>query len=213
MRIGAMGVPWGICRPVSRAASGYDWYYPSPEARAAQQRQPITDGAYGEPWVWRYKDMRNWWANPHHERIAGLRQEQPTPWVPMSKPIWFTEFGCPAVDKGANQPNKFLDLKSSESGLPFFSNGQRDDAMQMAYLRAMLGYWARPEVNPISPVYGGAMIDMSRAFVWAWDARPYPAFPGRQELWDDGQNHARGHWVTGRLGTRSVGSVIKALCG
>ena len=192
---------------------GYDWYYPSPEARAAQQRQPITDGAYGEPWVWRYKDMRNWWANPHHERIAGLRQEQPTPWVPMSKPIWFTEFGCPAVDKGANQPNKFLDPKSSESGLPFFSNGQRDDAMQMAYLRAMLGYWARPEVNPISPVYGGAMIDMTRAFVWAWDARPYPAFPGRQELWDDGQNHARGHWVTGRLGTRSVGSVIKALCG
>ncbi len=32
---------------------GYDWYYPSQEARDLQLREPITDGAYGEPWVWR----------------------------------------------------------------------------------------------------------------------------------------------------------------
>ena len=47
----------------------------------------------------------------------------PTAWVPQSKPIWLTEIGCPAVDKGANQPSVFPDPKSSESALPYFSNG------------------------------------------------------------------------------------------
>jgi hypothetical protein len=47
--------------------------------------------------------------------------------VPQSKPIWFTEIGCPAVDKGANQPSVFPDPKSSESGVPYFSTAKRDD--------------------------------------------------------------------------------------
>jgi hypothetical protein len=36
---------------------GYDWFYHSPEARAAQIRTPITDEAHGEPWIWRFKDI------------------------------------------------------------------------------------------------------------------------------------------------------------
>jgi hypothetical protein len=94
---------------------GYDWYYHSGDARNAQIRTPITDGAHDEPWVYRYKDLRNWWLNTHHERVGGVRNELPTDWEPQSKPIWFTELGCAAVDKGTNQPNKFLDAKSSES--------------------------------------------------------------------------------------------------
>lgn len=103
---------------------GYDWYYATPEEAEAQIRAPIEDQAHNEPWVWRYKDVRGWWSNPHHERIGGTRQANPTAWVPQSKPIWFTELGCAAIDKGTNQPNKFLDPKSSESGLPLYSNGQ-----------------------------------------------------------------------------------------
>ena len=57
---------------------GYDWYYHSQEAEAAQIRTGITDEAHGEPWVWRYKDMRGWWENSHHERIGGVRQATPT---------------------------------------------------------------------------------------------------------------------------------------
>ena len=96
---------------------GFDWYYHSPEALEAQIRTPITDGD-GEPWVWRYKDLKGWWSNPHHDRIGGQRQATPTDWEPGSKPIWFTEIGCAAIDKGTNEPNKFLDPKSSESFLP-----------------------------------------------------------------------------------------------
>ncbi len=191
---------------------GHDWYYPSSEARAAQRREPITDGSHGEPWVYRYKDLRGWWSNRHHERIGGVRQALPTGWEPQSKPIWFTELGCAAVDKGANQPNKFLDPKSSESDLPRYSNGLRDELMQRQYLRAVHAYWNEPAHNPVSELYGAPMIDMSRALVWAWDARPYPWFPGLGALWSDGSNYRRGHWLNGRCSARTLASVVAEVC-
>ena len=50
---------------------GYDWYYPTEEARIAQRRELISDGRYNEPWTFRYKDLRGWWSNTHHNRING----------------------------------------------------------------------------------------------------------------------------------------------
>ncbi|WP_397543030.1 baseplate multidomain protein megatron [Roseovarius salis] len=191
---------------------GYDWYYHSDQARDAQIRTPITDGAHGEPWVWRYKDIRNWWATPHHDRVAGVRSEQASPWVPQSKPVRFTEYGCPAVDKGTNQPNKFLDEKSSESALPHYSSGMQDELIQYQYLRAIAGYWRDPGNNPVSAVYGGPMLDMDHAYAWAWDARPYPYFPNNTALWTDGANHLRGHWITGRVSAWRLATVIEESC-
>ena len=191
---------------------GYDWYYHSTEARDAQIRTPITDGEGDEPWIYRHKDIRNWWANVHHDRVDGIRQENPSAWVPGSKPIRFTEYGCAAIDKGTNQPNKFLDLKSSESSLPWFSTGARDDLMQMQYLRAFVDYWSDPANNPISAEYGAPMIDMSRAYVWAWDTRPYPFFPNNRSLWSDGQNYARGHWLNGRSSSQPLSSLVGEIC-
>lgn len=191
---------------------GYDWFYASDEARKTQTRDPITDGAYGEPWVFRYKDLKGWWENQHFDRIAGVREETPSPWVPGSKPFWFTEMGCSAVDKGTNQPNKFVDAKSSESSLPRYSNGARDDLIQNHYLRAMVSFWAQPENNPVSPSYGAPMVNMDRAFVWAWDARPYPYFPNNLDLWSDAENYGRGHWINGRTSARSLASVVSEIC-
>lgn len=191
---------------------GYDWYYHSPEAAAAQIRTPIVDGDHGEHWVWRYKDIRGWWENAHYERIGGARQTVETDWVPQSKPIWFTEYGCAAIDKGTNQPNKFLDPKSSESKLPKYSDGRRDDFLQLQYLRAMVDFWKDEANNPSSRKYPGPMVDMSRAHVWSWDARPYPAFPSNAELWSDGANYPRGHWLNGRASSRSLASVVAEIC-
>ncbi len=191
---------------------GYDWYYHAPEAEAIQLRTPISDGAHDEPWVWRYKDITNWWTRTHHERVAGVRNDDPTLWLPGTKPIWFTELGCAAIDKGTNQPNKFLDPKSSESSLPKHSNGRRDDFMQMQYLRAMYDYWNDPSNNVTDTETGIQMIDMSRAHVWAWDARPFPYFPGNIDLWSDGPNYARGHWLNGRASARSLASVVAEIC-
>ncbi|MDK3072954.1 glycoside hydrolase/phage tail family protein [Sedimentitalea sp. JM2-8] len=191
---------------------GYDWHYHSSEARSAQIRTEISDLEHGEPWVWRYKDLRSWWSKPHHERIDGVRQVEPTAWVPQSKPIWFTELGCAAVDKGTNEPNKFVDPKSSESSLPSFSNGMRDDFMQMQFLQTVLAYWQDGDRNPNSDLYDGKMVDVSNAYVWAWDTRPYPMFPNNRMQWDDGANYARGHWINGRVGTRSLASVVEEIC-
>lgn len=190
----------------------HDWYYGSPEERAAQRRTPITDGAYGEPWVWRVKDIRGWWENPHHDRLNGVRQPIASDWAPRSKPIWFTEFGCAAIDKGTNEPNKFLDPKSSESVLPVHSNGRRDDLIQMQYLRATIDFWADPANNPVSGVYNGPMVDMDRAHVWCWDARPFPQFPSNDTAWSDGPNYRRGHWVSGRATVQPLSSVVAEIC-
>ena len=190
---------------------GFDWYYATDADRDAQRRTPITDGAYDEAWVWKYKDLKSWWQNLHYDRPNGVRSRQATGWVPGSKPIWFTEYGCAALDKATNQPNKFLDAMSSESTLPHYSNGQRDDAIQAAYVRAVTSYWAKPANNP-AMTDGRRMVDLDRAHVWCWDARPFPAFPGRPDLWSDGPAWQRGHWLNGRAGSVMLDSVIGDIC-
>ncbi|MET7243025.1 glycoside hydrolase/phage tail family protein [Methylobacterium sp. EM32] len=191
----------------------FDWYYPTPADRDAQRRAPIADTAYGEHWVFRLKDLRAWWSNPHRDRPGGVRQATATGWVPQGKPIRFIELGCPAVDKGMNQPNVFVDPKSSESFLPYSSNGRRDLAAQRAYLEATLAYWQGSTGNPVSSVYGGRMVDPERLFVWTWDARPYPDFPRQASVWSDGPNYRLGHWINGRLGLNPIADVVAELCG
>lgn len=192
---------------------GYDWFYGSEADRIAQIRTPIADGAAGKPWVFRYKDLVNWWSNEHFNRPGGVEESVKTAWVPFSKPIVFTEFGCPAIDKGANQPNVFYDPRSSESAVPYFSSGVRDDAMQRAMLEAGLSYWREDANNPLSPVYGGRMVDTSRIYLWTWDARPFPAFPHFSDIWSDAENWRFGHWLNGRLGGVPLGELIAEIVG
>lgn len=188
---------------------GFDWFYASAADRAAQARTPITDGAHGEPWVFRPKDLLSWWSNPHHDRPGGVRSPTPTAWVPKSKPIRLIEFGCGAVDKGANAPNLFVDPKSAESSLPPFSDGSADALGQRRALEAVLAMVADPEANPLSPVYGGPMIEQASA--WCWDARPFPDFPARAEVWADAPNWRLGHWLNGRAGAAGLGELVMAL--
>lgn len=184
---------------------GFDWYYASDADRRAQLRTPITDGAHGEPWVWRYKDIRSFWSQQHFDRPGGVRSDTPTAWVPGSKPIWLTELGCGAVDKGANQPNIFGDDKSAEGGRPYFSSGMPDGLMQRQFLRAHQHFWRDPANNPVG------MVDTDRVYLWTWDARPFPSFPALGEVWSDGPNHRTGHWLTGRLGGAASDELIGAI--
>ena len=189
----------------------FGWYYASEADRDSQTRTAIADGAYSKPWVFRNKDIRNWWLNPHHDRPGGTERGSPTGWVPESKPVWFVELGCPAVDKGPNQPNVFHDPKSSESVLPHHSTGVRDDAAQRTHLQAVLEYWSDPANNPLSGVYSGRMIDMSWTNIWSWDARMGPSFPQDGNAWADAANWEYGHWISGRLGAAPARETITAL--
>jgi hypothetical protein len=189
-----------------QGGEGYDWYYASSADRTNQVRSSITDGAYSKPWVYRFKDMWSWWQNQHYNRPAGVESATPTAWVPQSKPIGFTEFGIPSVDKGANQPNVFYDPKSSESAFPYFSTGAPDYSMQNNGINAVLRYFDSTDPNfqasnnPASSVYSGSMVDLSLIFVYTWDARPFPAFPFYTDIWSDGSNYQYNHWIEGKLG-------------
>ena len=199
------------------SGEGYDWYYASDADRLARIRSPITDGAYGKHWTFRYKDLHGWWSNLHVDRIGGVETGGPTAWVPRGKPLWFTVLGIPAAEKGANRPNVFPDAKSSEDALPWFSSGGRSDDGQQAALLAHLQNWVPGQpafasaANPVSPVYGGRMVDPDRIYVWAWDARPFPAFPARPDIWKDAGNWSRGHWINGRSNGVRVADLIAAI--
>ncbi|MGY6708362.1 MAG: baseplate multidomain protein megatron [Rhizobiaceae bacterium] len=219
------GNPDGFLEPYDRdglknqitSGEGFDWFYASALDRLERQRSPIVDGAYGKHWVFRYKDLVAWWENAHFNRPGGVEVASPTAWVPRSKPIWFTELGCPAVDKGPNQPNVFPDPKSSENAAPHFSDKGRSDLAQRRFIEAHQEHWdpGHPAFvetgNPVSETYSGRMVDAARITLWAWDARPFPAFPARGDVWADGDNWQLGHWLNGRLSGIAVSDLIDAI--
>lgn len=194
----------------------YDFYYADEEARRVQARTPIEDGDFGKPWMFRQKDLWHWWSEPHVDRVGGEEAGEPTAWIPRSKPVRLTEAGCPAVDKGANQPNVFPDAKSSSGGYPYFSNRRRDDLIQRRYLEAVCAqfdpaFGANEDDNPSSSLYDGRMIDAAGIYPWAWDARPYPAYPLASDVWADGANWDSGHWLNGRLGAAPLEDMVRAI--
>lgn len=198
------------------SGEGYDWFYADASGRALQQRLPISDGAYQKPWIYRPKDLPNWWGQRHIERSGGI-ETVATPWIPGSKPIWLTEIGVPAVDKGGNAPNVFPDAKSVDGGVPHFSSGARDDLVQARGLEAIISGFDPaqpgfvPALNPLHPQSGLRMVDPANIFIWTWDARPFPAFPDQHKIWADGPNWETGHWLNGRLEGTPLDRLIRAL--
>jgi hypothetical protein len=198
------------------SGEGYDWYYASWPERASQARLPISDGAFGKPWIFRPKDLPGWWSNVHVERSLGSELGA-TPWLPGSKPIWLTEIGLPAVDKGGNSPNVFPDPKSVDGGYPHFSTCARDDLVQARGLEAILSGFDPalpgfdPRANPVFGAHGMRMVDPANVYVWTWDARPFPAFPELQSVWADGPNYDTGHWINGRLEGATLDRLVRAV--
>lgn len=167
---------------------GYDWSYASTGARTSQNREPITDATHDEPWVFRLKDFRNWWANPHHSRIGGVRQPTKSEWNAASKPIIFTQMGCPAINKGTNWPGNFKNSRINQP-VPFFSNGRPDAAIMRAAIEAQIRHWTETNLP--------GFLELARLTVFTWDARPYPSFP-QAGGWD-ASNWRTGPWLTGRM--------------
>jgi hypothetical protein len=130
---------------------------------------------------------------------------------PQFAAAWCDELGCPAIDKAANQPNVFPDAKSSAAATPYFSNGGRDDEAQLNFLAAHFTHWAEAANNPVSSQYAGRMLDMENTYLWAWDARPFPAFPLIGDAWGDGANWQTGHWLSGRLGNIALRHLVSTI--
>jgi len=181
---------------------GHDWYFATQADRLAGIGTPITDSAHAEPWIWRVKDIASWWSNRHHDRPGGVRSALPTAWTPGMKPVWFCEAGFAAIDRATHAPHLFASARSTEGAIPPHSSGLPDPDIQRRALTALL---ARVGTGPLGPV------DRDRVFAWCWDARPFPAFPGRADIWADAPDWSRGHWLNGRAGQSDLARVLAAL--
>ena len=196
---------------------GFDWYYASDGDRDAQIRTPITDGAYGKPWVFRYKDLKSWWSEPalqpagrrrggqpdrlgageqadlvHRTRLPGGRQGR-QPAERLSRPEVLGERHALLLDRRPRRPRP-APLPRGGAGL----------------LRSGRSRLCRAAATRSRPVYGGRMVEEGRTHLWTWDARPYPAFPYLTDVWSDGANWTTGHWLTGRLGAAPASDLVGA---
>jgi len=157
------------------------------------------------------KQLRWWWNNQHkamYDTGAGeVPQGNATAWAARAKSITFSEYGFPTCDKSTNQPNVFFDPKSVESFTPFwsmwvpaFGGGYlplENATLVPLALQAIHEYWFVDGNNETS---GGGVVMLDQAFcsVWAWDARPFPIFPRRVNVWGDAPNWAAGNWIQGK---------------
>ncbi len=55
------------------------------------------------------------------------------------------------------------------------------------------------------------MVDPGRIYLWAWDARPYPAFPLHGGRWADAANFETGHWLNGRIEGAPMDDLLGAM--
>ena len=172
--------------------------------RAAQSRQRYYSGQQ----LLANKQLRWWWNNPHQaiydasDGLGWAPHGPQTEWIANSKPIIFLEYGFPAVDKATNQPNVFYSPASSASATPFWSiwtpdsggalSPLRDDTISSLALDAVYEYWNVDGNNATVGVV--PMLDFTFCCVWNWDARPFPIFPARSDIWGDTEEWAYGNW-------------------
>jgi len=139
-----------------------------------------------------WKNLCFWWENQHRNPDGQI-----TPWQPKMKKICFTEFGFPSIDKAPNQPNIFFDPLCADGGLPLYSSGETDFALQHRCIRAFIEYWQMHEF-------------IENMFLWCWDARPYPAWP-HTGIWRDSRLWEKGHWINNKFGTNTLAAIIQEL--
>jgi hypothetical protein len=85
-----------------------------------------------------------------------------------------------------------------ESSLPRYSSGQVDILAQRIAIEATEMRWNQSQ-------------SVERRFLWCWDARPYPTWPNLNNIWTDGPNWQKGHWINGKAGLMTLQQVIENL--
>lgn len=162
------------------SGEGYDWYYTDSERTTKENLSP--------EYAWKNID---WWWKNHHVNPDGEQTE----WIPESKKIWFTEYGFSSVDGTSNESNRFYDPESFDGGFPRFSEGRADYFVQRQALQVTEEKWKNSDM-------------IERKFVWCYDARPYPFYPNKMDVWSDGNLWKYGHWLNGKLGGMSVSDLV-----
>ncbi len=168
----------------------YDYYYATQNDRDNQTRT-IINGVNGDSdaWVYRLKDYTNWLSNKHYDVISnsGVTEYSATAtsWVPNSKQIVFLDVKCPSVNNGSNQPSAYINLNSSESAYPYFSNDNPDTAIMATYFSSAIQTF-----NAIKA------LDIALSY---WDIRPFPWYPLLTTQWIDSSNYTTNSTINNKL--------------
>jgi hypothetical protein len=173
------------------SGEGFEYYY-SGDPEGERVRIPFNGGTYA------WKNLLHWWENEHFNPDG-----KKTSWSPKMKKIWFTEFGFPSLHGASNTPNIFYNPASQSGGLPKSSNGTINFDLQALCIEASIEYWREKNEEHEGIV--------DKMFLWCFDARPYPYYPLNLNIWSDGELHAPGHWVNGKLGAPLISDVLKDL--
>lgn len=166
------------------SGEGYDYYY-------NWERTEKYD--LDAPYAWKNIE---WFLHNEHFNPDGVK----TPWTPFSKKIWFTEYGFPSVDGSANQPNVFYNPDAYDGGVPRMSSGSTNFTEQKNAIIATEEYWADKTHL------------VENKMLWTYDARPFPDFPNRLDVWADGHLWEKGHWVNGKFMFTSLLEIIHEIC-
>jgi len=88
--------------------------------------------------------------------------------------------------------------------------------VQRRYIEALYPYLNAPAKYPASGLFFARMINTAETAIWTWDARPYPAFPVRSDIWSDiwsdVDNYRLETWLTGRIGGCGLAEPVRELC-
>ena len=155
---------------------------------------PRSPMARRAPWVFRYKDLRAWWSNPHFNRRAGWRAARRPHGRRSRNPSGSPNWAVPP-STGHEPAERLLRPEVlGEASRPHFSRGWRDDAIQRAYLEATLPLVGQPANNPVS---------RSTAAGWSM-SRNAPPGPGtRGPIRSSGADRCLDGW--GRTGGWATG--------
>ena len=191
--------------------NGSGVYVTAPQGdRLAQARNAYSTGQE----LFAFKKFRWWWNNTHRAVYDnsdgnGLIPRGPTTaWVPQSKSLMWQEYGFASIDRDTNEENLFYNPGNVAGGTPFWCNWEsaeggalrpmRDDLLMFNAHQAWGTYWGPGNTNNETSAGGVNMLATDMMFAWNWDARPFPVFPLRTDIWADGSNWRAGMWLAGK---------------
>ena len=192
---------------------GFDWYYADTAGRDAQVRLPITDGAYGEHWVYRYKDLVELVVQPAYQSAwgregggrYGLAAEVEADLVHRTR--------LPGGQQGDEPAERLSGIPSRRRAFSRITRTVHETtSSSIATWRRRSRTGAIRRTIQFRTSMPGGWSTCARAHVWAWDARPWPDFPDRIETWVDGANYSCGHWLNGRASGASLAEVVAEIC-
>ncbi len=207
-----LGLPDAATSPAARATTGT---MPTPRARDAQDRLPIADGAYGEDWVFRYKDLVELVvaaARQSPRRGQGRRRRRrgsrgrSRSGSPSSAARRWTR----APTSRTSSTIRSRRRASSRT----ISTGARDDFIQYRYLQAMFAHWNDAgEQSAFGRLWRADGRHVARACLGVGRAAVAGLSRSASRPGSTATNYERGHWLNGRASIASLAEVVAEICG